>query len=158
MLFEQREDVRHVVLTLARTTLWLRCRRQLQHDEVSDGRHPQPHPAIEVDDAGVLDRLGYPFVLGRELHRRPLLQRTRAGCAPVVAVVMTAGVFETGAEEGLARHVCIGRHREIDVEGTPGLFRVKLHRHAADQGIGHAFPFEQLRDETQRLFLRITIR
>ena len=64
MLFEEREDVRHVVFTLAGTTLRLGGRRQFQHDEISDGRHPQPHAVAEVDGAGVLHRRGYPLVLG----------------------------------------------------------------------------------------------
>ena len=149
MLFEEREDVRHVVFTLAGTTLRLGGRRQFQHDKISDGRHPQPHAAAEVDGGGVLDRIGYPLVLSGKLHGRPLFQGTRAGCAPVVAVVMTTGVVETGLEEGRAGHVGIGGHREIDVEGTPGLLRVQLHGHAANEGIGHVFPLEQLCDEAQ---------
>jgi hypothetical protein len=52
--------------------------------------------AAEVDGAGVLDRIGYPLVLSREPHGRALFQGTRAGRAPVVAVVMTTGVVETG--------------------------------------------------------------
>ena len=153
MLFEEREDVRHVVFTLAGTTLRLGGRRQFQHDKISDGRHPQPHAAAEIDDAGVLDRIGYPLVLSGELHGRPLFQGTRAGCAPVVAVVMTAGVVKTSLEQGREGHVGIGGHREIDVEGTPGLLRVQLHRHSANEGIGHVFPLEQLCDEAQRSFL-----
>ena len=57
MLFEEREDVRHVVFALAGTTLRLGGRDQFQHDEIRDGRHPQPHAVAEVDGAGVLDRV-----------------------------------------------------------------------------------------------------
>jgi hypothetical protein len=51
-------------------------------------------------------------------------------------------VLEPGSEEGLSWHVGIGWDREIDVEGASGLLRVKLHRHAANEGIGYALPFE----------------
>lgn len=142
MLFEQRKHVCDVVLTFTRAALRLACGCQFQDDEICDGRHPQPHAAVEIDDAGMRDRISDPFVLGGELHSRPLLQRTRTGCAPVVAVVMTAGVLETGSEEGLSGYVGIRWHGEIDVEGTAGLLRVKLHRHAADEGIRYALPFE----------------
>jgi hypothetical protein len=92
----------------------------------------------------VLDGVRDPLVLGAELHGRPLSQRTGTGCTPVVAVVMTAGVLETGSEESLAGDVGVGWDGEIDIERASRLLRVKLHGHTANEGIGHALSFEQL--------------
>ena len=158
VFFEKRQHVSDVVLSLARPALRFLRRCQLERDQAGNGRDPQTHAPREVNGDGMFHRVRDTLVLSGELHRRPRHQRAGARRAPVVAVRMASRVFETGAEECRARNLRVRRDRQVDVERTPRFFGMKLNRDAADEGVWHALPLEQLRDETERLFLRIPFR
>ena len=80
-------------------------------------------------------------VFGGELNRRAQLWRPRSWRAPIIAVIVPARMFETGAKKGCARHIGVSRHSKVDVERTPGFLRVNLHRNTADQRVRDALAF-----------------